>query len=242
MSKNFSSIVKPASKQPYELPKDGQKLPLDGFIGQKKYILPDEEESKVRSALRMVYNVIRYGNAAGMPRLATDKARKQFLGFCALAVTAAVASYGAYKAADAVSNMRQNGPKRALERYLRNVPADQRAAAEAYYNATNDVKMIDYYLSDPVRIKGTYESALLEYYDKDNDGIADIIVGTKVDPELFSGYAEGDVADEVHGSWERYAHPMNGLAIKTSRAGGIIVDIPNGRVVNFSKKNAGQDM
>jgi len=245
MNRNFSNIIKPATKKPYVLPKEEDRLMLDGLSGSKRYMLPDEKESKLKSSLRALFNIIRYGNSVGMPRLATDNTRKHLAQFCAITAVFAAASYGAYKNADVISNSwRHRQGMAAYKRYMKHVPVDQRDDAEAYFNTTNDVKMVDYYLSDPVRIRGAYKSALLEYYDKDNDGVADIVVGTKVDPELFSSYAEGDVANEVHGSWARYAHPMKKLAIETSREEGIIMDLSTKRFVNFksSGKNTGNDI
>ena len=240
MNNDFSDIVRPASKKPYTLPKEGEKLPLGGITGSRKCLLPGEEkDSKLKAAWRALGNVVRYGNSAGMPRLATDERRKQIACICAIAAAIAATSYGTYKVVGAVSNNMQQRQARALERYMRNVPADQRADAEEYFNMTNDVKMVDYDLSEGKRISGfgpfgAYQSVLTEDYDMNRDGFPDFRVKTLVDTDLFGGYGEGDVADEVHGSWKYYAHPMSGVAREVSDNNGSIENLHTGKTVDFS--------
>ena len=215
------------------------RLPLGGLISPKKYVLPGEKQpSRVKEKLRALWNIVKTGNRYGMRRLSEDQRRQRFLRSLAIIAALSTAGYGLTVGVRAAA--------RGLDRYsynsyMRNVEDAQRDEADKYYNMTNDVKMVSYDFGAGRRVSGrgpfaVYHSDLVEDYDINRDGRADLRVRTVVDTDAFGGHGEGDVADEVHGSWEYYAHPMNKLARRISSEEGSIEDLHTGRIVDFAKK------
>jgi len=84
-----------------------QKFSNDGIEPPIRYTLPGEDgQSRVKECLQSIWNVIRYGNTAGMPRKCTDEMRK-VMAMIALAATVAVSSgVGIYTAVQKTAEKR----------------------------------------------------------------------------------------------------------------------------------------
>ena len=73
-------------------------------------------------------------------------------------------------------------------------------------------------------------------YDTTGNGQADLRVYRTVDPEIFGGWEEGDVANETHGSWKRYSHPLDDVLQETRQGNGSILDLNSGKMVKFGRQ------
>jgi len=238
MKKNLSGVITPAQGKPLKFKKEGEPLPLDGLHFDRKIVMPGEKkESRVSEWFRSMMNIIKTGNSAGMPRKCHDEAVKRLLIVLAVGATLTAAGVAISKAPKAIENHNH-------KHYLRNVPAEQVSDAERYYDKSLRGKLTNYEVGDATR-KGRfsgYESEFVGDYDLDNDGRPDIRVRRQVPTDIFFGHVEGDIADETHGSWKRYSHPMAPIASEISDAEGSIEDLHTGRIVDFSKKKSHEGM
>lgn len=153
----------------------------------------------------------------------------------AIATVLGAAGYGMYKG---ISYTQKKWEDIKYTRYINSVqPEHQEAAKDLYNKRHQDVKMVHYEVGESQK-KGSglfseYTAELNMYYDANNDGKADYLIRQIVDSELFYGWGEGSVANEVHGSWKK---KLNDVLIETRRAGGKITVFSTGQVINFSKE------
>ncbi len=165
--------------------------------------------------------------------------RALLLKFAAIAAVLGAAGTGLYKA---MPHIQTQWEKSTYNRFITAVSPDSRTEADTLYAARNqNVKMVWYDVGEDEKSgKGffaTYQTPLTMDYDIDGDNVADYRVFQKVDSELFYGYGAGAVQNEVHGSWENYAHPFKDVLHETRIAKGSIENLKTGAFVDFSHQN-----
>ena len=86
-----------------------QKLSYNGVESPVRYTLPNEDgQSRVKECLQAIWNIVRYGNTAGMPRKCTDEMRKMAATVALAAVVAVGGGVGVYTMAQKTAEERMD--------------------------------------------------------------------------------------------------------------------------------------